>query len=146
MTMTTTESSEIVSVFKNIAESHNISRCVYHIVWTPKRRKDVLVNEVAMCVETSVQEKCEREGWLLGEVNTHVDHVHVYVQLPVGVDIAEVTKQLKGYTSFRMGQEFPMLKASGGSPWSAGFYVNTSSEDLEEQIVNYIEYQDKHRY
>ena len=54
---------------------------VYHLIWTPKRRKPVLVGKVAERLEQLMREKAELKGWDILELAIMPDHVHLFIRV-----------------------------------------------------------------
>jgi putative transposase len=65
------------------------------------------------------------------------DHVHVLVQLPVVVTIADIMQRLKGATSRVFRRELP-----GG--WQAGYWVESVSPQEAETVARYVRRQRVH--
>ncbi len=40
---------------------------VYHLIWCPKRRKRVLVNQIGRRCEVLIRQKCDEKGWAILE-------------------------------------------------------------------------------
>jgi putative transposase len=49
-------------------DEHRVHRLMYHLVWTPKRRKAVLVGAVAQDSKQLIEGKCEEKGWTILEL------------------------------------------------------------------------------
>lgn len=80
-------------------DEHRVHLIVYHLIWTLKRRKAVLVGNVAVRCRELIEQKCEEKGWQILELAIQPDHVHLFVRVYPTVSAAEVVKQLKGLTS-----------------------------------------------
>jgi len=61
-------------------DEHRVHRIVYHLVWTPKRRKPVLTGNIASDCRTLIERKCLEKGWTILELAVQPDHVHLWVQ------------------------------------------------------------------
>jgi len=44
-------------------DEHRVHLLNYHFVWTPKRRKPVLVGQVAQDCQSLIEQKCLEQGW-----------------------------------------------------------------------------------
>ncbi len=44
-------------------DEHRIHLIVYHLVWTPKRRKAVLTGLIAKDCKALIEAKCAEQGW-----------------------------------------------------------------------------------
>ena len=61
-------------------DEHRVHLIVFHLVWTPKRRKSVLVGEIAKDCEEIIRRKCEEKGWTVVELAICPDHIHLFVR------------------------------------------------------------------
>ena len=70
------------------------------------------------------------------------DHVHLQIEIPPSVAVAEIVKNLKQYASVHLKKKFKFIRNMyiDGSIWSVGYYSSTIGLN-EEQIKKYIEYQ-----
>src|SRR5690242_5188233 len=90
-------------------DEHLVHLIVYHLIWCPRRRKPVLVNQVAQRCEQLIREKCEQKGWTILTLALQPDHIHLFVRCFPSVSAAEVIRECKGITSFFLRREFPVL-------------------------------------
>ena len=124
---------------QNRYRHHNTSVTAinYHFVWIPKRRKKVLVGNVARRLEELLYEKCqELEIDILG-LEISKDHVHLFVNTPPTIAPHQIMFRLKGYTSRILRQEFPhLLKLP--SMWTRSYYCGTAGEMSSDTIKKYI--------
>jgi putative transposase len=49
-------------------DEHRVYLIMYHLVWTPKRRKPVLVGEIAADCQALIEMKCAEMGWTIFEL------------------------------------------------------------------------------
>jgi putative transposase len=61
-------------------DEHRIHLIVYHLVWTPKRRKAVLTGVIAKDCKALIEAKCAEQGWKILELAVQPDHVHLFVR------------------------------------------------------------------
>lgn len=54
----------------------------YHFVCIPKYLHKVLVREVQVETKRLIRESCERHGLTLLEIETDIDHIHLFVSAP----------------------------------------------------------------
>ncbi len=124
---------------QNRYRHHNTSVTAinYHFVWIPKRRKKVLVGNVARRLEELLYDKCqELEIDILG-LEISKDHVHLFVNAPPTLAPHQIMFRLKGYTSRILRQEFPhLLKLP--SMWTRSYYCGTAGEMSADTIKKYI--------
>ena len=126
-------------------QSHAIYQCKYHIVWCPKYRYRVLGGEVGTFVEHAIRSLCEWRGVDVLEVNVQEDHVHVVLEIPPRLSVAEVLGILKGKTAIKVFKSFKGMRKKpywGNHFWSRGYCVSTVGLD-EEKIRKYVRYQEE---
>ena len=58
-------------------DEHRVHLIVYHLVWTPKRRKPVLKGKVARDCRHLIKSKCGAKGWDILELAIAPDHIHL---------------------------------------------------------------------
>ena len=123
--------------------SHTKHRLQYHVVWIPKYRKRVLRGKIAIRLKTLMYEACKMNGWWISELAIQDDHIHMVVQLPPRVSLAEVVQIFKGGTSRVLRKEFPDMKEFfwGESLWADGFFAETVGQVNEEVVKKYIRQQ-----
>ncbi|MBA3533062.1 MAG: IS200/IS605 family transposase [Ardenticatenales bacterium] len=118
-------------------DEHRVHLIVYHLVWTPKRRKAVLVGEVAEACRQLMARKCEEQGWHIIELAIQPDHIHLFVRVWPSDSVAEVTRQLKGVTSRELRKRYPALKKLP-SLWTRSYFAATAGNVSSETIQRYI--------
>src|SRR5665648_363025 len=74
----------------------------YHFVWTPKRRKPVLVGQVAQDCQSLIEQKCLEQGWGMLDLAIQPEPIHLFVRMFPSNSPAEVVKECKGITSFHL--------------------------------------------
>ncbi|QSJ18987.1 IS200/IS605 family transposase [Nostoc sp. UHCC 0702] len=109
----------------------------YHFVWIPKRRKKVLVGNVAIRLEELLYEKTkELESEILA-LEIIEDHVHLFVSCPPTLAPDQIMFRLKGYTSRILRQKFPHLLRLP-SMWTRSYFCGTAGDASSETIKKYI--------
>jgi putative transposase len=106
----------------------------YHLVWCPKYRKSVLVDDIADRLKELLKEKA---GELQAEIHTMEvmpDHVHLLVESDPTLAVSHIVAQLKGYTAHVLREEFEYLTRVLPSLWSR-------SRLMLEQLVMYLKLQ-----
>lgn len=115
----------------------------YHLVWSTKYRKRVLVPPVdAELKEILACSTAEHEYDLLG-LEVMPDHVHIFLSAPPAVSPAVIAKVLKGTSARRLFMAFPHLKRKlwGGHLWNPSYCVGTAGHVSAETIKRHIEEQ-----
>ncbi len=119
-------------------DEHRVHLIVYHLVWTPKRRKAVLVSDVAAECRSLIEDKCKEQGWDLIELAIQPDHIHLFIRVWPTNSAAEVVKECKGVTSRVLRQKYPQLRKLP-SLWTRSYFAasagNVSSKVIEAYIA-----------
>ncbi|NER99609.1 MAG: IS200/IS605 family transposase [Symploca sp. SIO1B1] len=109
----------------------------YHFVWIPKRRKKVLIGDVAKRLEELLQEKSKELDCQIIALEIREDHVHLFLCCPPTLAPDQIMFRLKGYTSRILRQEFPhLLKLP--SMWTRSYFCGTAGDASTETIKKYI--------
>ncbi len=66
--------------------AHTKHRWQYHLVWTPKYRKRMLLGKVAIRLTHLLYETARVNRWSIRELSIQRDHVHMLLQ--IGPDIS----------------------------------------------------------
>ena len=122
-------------------DEHRVHLLVYHLIFCPKRRKSVLVGEVATECERLIRAKCVEKGWEIISLAVMQDHVHLFVRVFPTDAAAEVVKQVKGFTSHELRILFPFLKQRFPSLWTRSYFAATAGNVSESTVRHYIEAQ-----
>jgi putative transposase len=121
-------------------DEHRVYLIVYRLVWTPKRRKPVLVGDVAKDCKALIEAQCEECGWRILELAVEPDHVDLLVETFPTTPASDVVKQCKGVTSHELPVKYPALKKLP-SLWTRKYFAATSGDVSAETIQSYIEAQ-----
>jgi putative transposase len=122
-------------------DEHRVHLIVYHLIWCPKRRKPILVGNVKERCQQLIEDKCKEHGWLILALSIQPDHIHVCVRVWPSDSAAEVVKELKGVTSFRLRREFREVVSKLPSLWTRSYFASTAGKVSKETIARYIEAQ-----
>ena len=118
-------------------DEHHVHLIVYHLIWCPKRRRKVLVNQIGKRCEELIQQKCNEHGWTILELAIQPDHIHLVVRAWPSVSAAEIGKECKGYSAFVLRKEFPELHKLP-SLWTRSYFASTAGAVSGETIARYI--------
>lgn len=113
----------------------------YHVVWCPKYRKPVLVDEVAERLAALIKSKALELDATIHALEVMPDHVHLFVESDPARAPAHIVAQFKGFTSNRLRQEFPHLRTRLPSLWSRSYYVGSIGEVSASAVQHYIQAQ-----
>jgi len=110
----------------------------YHIIWCPKYRRKVLVNEVEDRLKTLLVEKAKEIGCEISIQEVMPDHVHIFIKTKPTLAPHYIVQQLKGYTSRILRKEFPKLKSRIPTLWTRSYYCESIGHISEETVKKYI--------
>ena len=109
----------------------------YHFVWIPKRRKKVLIGNVAIRLEELLYEKSKELDCEILALEIMEDHVHLFLSCPPTLAPDQIMFRLKGFTSRVLRQQFPhLLKLP--SLWTRSYFCGTAGDASSETIKKYI--------
>jgi len=125
-------------------QAHAVYYTGYYIVISTKYRRKILKSGVGEYLRKVVLQvsRVHPEIEIL-EVNTDVDHIHMFVSIPPKYPVCKVVNMIKSNTGRKLRAKFPHLdKVYWGVPgiWSIGYFVSTVSIN-EATIRNYVRMQ-----
>lgn len=107
--------------------------CKYHVVFCPKYRYPVLVDGVDIRLKELIQQTCKRINVEMIEIEIMPDHVHILMEIDPQFDINKAIKQIKGYSSCILRNEFPWLNSKIPSLWTNSYFVSVIKQYIENQ-------------
>jgi putative transposase len=128
----------------DIKSNNNVVyRCTYHVVWCPKYRRRVLVDDpkygpVETRLKEIITEVCAERRAELIELETMPDHVHLLVGVDPQYGIHRLIKQIKGRSSRLLRSEFPLLDRRLPTLWTNSYFVATVGGAPLEVVKQYV--------
>ena len=126
--------------------NHSTYELQYHIVWGTKYRRKWLKEYVKDELRRDFKETCKKYPTLhLIEMNTDQDHVHLQIEIPPNITVADAVCALKSRSSLRLRKKFKFIDKiylDKDGIWSVGYFVSSIGID-EERIRKYIVWQGK---
>lgn len=123
--------------------SGGVSNLNYHLVFCPKYRIPVLVDDVADDLETLIRQKAEELEVEVKHLAIKPDHVHLFVKAPPEYSPSKLANQFKGYSSRRLREKYRHLVSRMPALWSRSFYCGSAGHVSDRTIANYIAAQQK---
>lgn len=122
--------------------SHTKWRCQYHIVITPKYRRQIIYGKYKAEIGKILRTICERYEVEIIEANACVDHIHMLVAIPPKMSVSRFMGILKGKSALMIFDRFANLKYKYGNRhfWCRGYYVDTVGRN-KKIIQQYIQKQ-----
>lgn len=114
----------------------------YHLIWCPKRRRKVLVDEVKVRLGAILQEVAQEKRVNILALEIQPDHIHLFISCYPQLAVHKLVKALKGRSSYYLRREFPQLRKIP-SLWTNSYFVSTAGNVSNETIRKYIEAQSK---
>ncbi len=125
--------------------SHTVFDLKYHLVWTTKYKKPILMGKLGTRARDLIREICLEHSIQIIRGHISKDHVHIFISMPPQISVSKIAQYLKGKTSRKILMEFPSLnkKFWGMHFWSRGYFACSSGSITDETIMHYIEHQDE---
>ena len=124
--------------------SHTKWRCQYHIVLTPKYRRQIIYGKYKAEIGKILRTLCERNGIEIIEANACRDHIHMLVSIPPKMSVSRAMGILKGKSALMIFDRFANLKYKYGNRhfWCRGYFVDTVGRNktaIQKYIQNQVE-------
>ena len=122
--------------------SHTKWRCQYHIILTPKYRRQLIYGKYKKEIGKILRTLCERNGIEIHEANACRDHIHMLVSIPPKMSVSRAMGILKGKSALMIFDRFANLKYKYGNRhfWCRGYFVDTVGRN-KTAIAKYIQNQ-----
>lgn len=115
--------------------------CKFHIVWTTKYRRPVLLPGVQPRLKQIIQDVAHERRVEIIEQEVMPEHVHLLVEVDPQYGIHRLVRQMKGRSSHDLRQEFAFLRTRLPTLWSNSYFVSTVGGAPLAVIKQYIESQ-----
>ena len=83
----------------NHSLSHSKWNCKYHIVFAPKYRRQVVYGQLKADIGKILRTLCEQKKVNIIEAEACPDHIHMLVEIPPNISVAQFMGYLKGKSS-----------------------------------------------
>lgn len=113
----------------------------FHIIWTVKYRKKLLVEKIEERLKEIIFEVCEEKEVDLKAIEVMPDHVHIFIDVVPRQPLHLLVKAFKGRTSNKLRKEFKILTTRVPSLWTRSYFCCTVGNISEDVIQKYIENQ-----
>ena len=128
----------------NNSLAHTRWNCKYHIVFTPKYRRQVIYKQISADIGQIKRTLCARKGVTIIEAAALPDHIHLYVEIAPKYSVSEIMGYLKGKSSLMIFDRHANLKYKYGNRhfWCRGYYVDTvgrNAKAIEEYVKNQLQ-------
>ena len=125
--------------------SHTKWMCKYHIVFTPKNRREIIYNQYRESLREIIKLLCKYKGVEILEGHLMPDHVHLVLSIPPKLSVSAFMGYLKGKNALMMFERHANLKYKFGNRkfWAEGYYVSTVGLN-EATVRKYVREQEVH--
>lgn len=118
-----------------------VSMVNFHFVFCPRyRRKIFLIEGLENCFKRLVIQICEQNNFEILAMECHIDHVHLFLNVPPQVSAADVMRIIKTNTSKALLKEFADELRSP-TLWTRSYFVSTAGDVSNATIQRYVESQ-----
>ncbi len=122
--------------------SHSKWNCKYHVIFVPKKRKEILYGKIREDLARILKELAEQKESRIISGNLSIDHVHMCIEIPPKHSVSSIIGYVKGKSAIAIARKYLGRKQNytGAHFWARGYAVSTIGFD-EEIIRKYIEEQ-----
>ena len=120
---------------------HTVFHHRYHIIRVPKYRYKVLRGAIRKRVRDIIRQVCSEMRVRIIRGILSADHIHKFVDIPPHIAVSTFVQRVKGRSSRKIQQEFPVLKKRywGRRFWARGYFCTTSGNITNDIILRYLE-------
>ncbi|MEO0804409.1 MAG: IS200/IS605 family transposase [Cyanobacteria bacterium J06642_2] len=122
-------------------DNTSVSLLNYHFVWTVRRRRKLLTADIDERFKQLVYQAVAEIDCEVIALETHFDHVHLFVSAHPRLAPYQIAHKVKGLTSHHLRKEFPWLKTKLPSLWTRSYFVSTAGKVSGDTIKRYVEEQ-----
>lgn len=118
----------------------------YHLVWSTKYRKPVLVDNISVSLKEILNEISIDKGFSIEIMEIMSDHVHIFVKADAKTAPNYIYKMLKGISATKIFKLYPDLKKSlyKGHLWNPSTFIETVGHISDDVVKKYIQEQKSH--
>ena len=118
--------------------SHTYFQNVMHIVYSTKERRKIIPTQMKKRLWAYTAGICKHQGIFVHAVGGMEDHIHLLLQFPATLIIADAIKTIKSNSSGWMSDEI------GRFAWQQGYSGFGVSKSNIATVVRYIRNQEQH--
>lgn len=130
-----------MTVVKHKHNNNVTYSCKYHVVFCPKYRRKVLIDQVRDDLQSMILEICKARNAEIVALETMSDHVHLLVEIDPQYGIHKLIKEIKGKSSFVLRGKYPFLRSRIPTLWTNSYFVSTVGGAPLSVIKQYVENQ-----
>ena len=113
----------------------------HHIIFRTKGSRKTIPEETKRTMLAYMCHVSEAMGVTVLRINAHLNHLHIFVNLPAEVSVSSYVQKIKSTSSkvFQTHPEFPHFEG-----WARKYASFSKSKDDKDMVVNYIRNQEEH--
>ncbi len=112
--------------------------CRYQVVWCPKYRRPVLVDDVRRRLVEILREEARDRHAEVVALEVLSDHVSLVVDADPQFGIHRLVKRLKARSSHDLRREFPHLRSRLPALWTHSYFVVTIGGTRPAAVRRYV--------
>lgn len=120
------------------SNTHIVYSCYYHVIFTPKYRKRVLVDDIESRGEELFHEISKKYKFEITDIEVMPDHVHMVISCDPSFGIVKCVHKLKGSSSNILRKEFPHLQKMP-TLWTRSIFISSVGSVTLDVVKKYIE-------
>ena len=115
----------------------------YHIVFTTKYRKEVLIDKVKTRFQEILLQVAQDKDFIIEKMEIMPDHIHLFISAHPKHSPSYIVKMCKGISGRLLLKEFVNLRQElyKGKLWNPSYYLETVGSISEKTVKQYIENQ-----
>ena len=124
-----------------VSREHSLGINAFHLEWCPKYRYKVLGGSILRPVlKESILKTAKEYGMQVFAMEISLDHIHIFVNLPPTISVAEALQLFKGRSSREIFAACPSFRGTyyKGHFWSRGSFYRSVSNVGADTIYRYI--------
>lgn len=122
-------------------KNHSIFLLNYHIVFCPKYRRKVLINNIKIRLEEIIKQISIENNFEVLALEIMPDHVHLFISCSPTFSPHKIVKMFKGKSSNLLRKEFKELTTKLPTLWTRNYFISSAGNVSSETIKRYIENQ-----
>ena len=118
--------------------AHSTWNCKYHIVFSPKYRRQIIYSKLRTEIGKILRTLCERREIEIFEAELCPDHIHMLISIPPKYSVANVMGYLKGKSTLMIFDKFAHMKYKYGNRkfWCRGYYRYSREKPEEDRGIH----------
>jgi REP element-mobilizing transposase RayT len=121
--------------------AHTYTRLLYHIVYSTKDRAPMLTGNWLERMHAYLGGIVRNLKGTPIQIGGTADHVHIFIQMPPTITVAETVNKLKSNSSRWLNEQANYREKFA---WQEGYAAFTVSDNRYDETVRYIQSQEKH--